>query len=565
MASLDVGRGLRVAVLAMSSALLLPGLSIRSAWADSDAVEITAELGAEADAEAVAVLEAEYSPDDGKPGVAVRTVDAAAAVESGGALAADSPDISDSGDEGLPYLSLSEAVRQALLVSPGLDALQWQSQALWNQAESVLGYGRLQTSFSILGMQTNAPLGVFASKLSQGSVTQADFNPALLNDPDPYGNIEYQLKLVYPLFTSQRIELLAAALRLSAEASSLDRLKAEHELEGRVIETYLAHDLLEAQLEVLAESRATVDELTRTITSLHREGLVIGADLAAAEVESAQLEDELNKARARLELTENIIAILTASSASFRSELALDVLDLQLPDLDLLYEQALASRPDLRAMQSRVMAASAMLDETSRKRRPQIGAFAEGKHATADLPGNGHTEVTIGAQLSIDLDTGGVIRNEVEQKKAELNAAQKGLEQLEQMAKMEVAGAFADLDAALGSRQSLRSQSDKAAENLRVIRNRYREGLTNYLDVRMAISSHKESRLRALQADYDAALAYMRLLSATGQIGSPDDPFLGSLDALDPGGATEARQVISKDDIQAGSVVAGSEWGNGNE
>ncbi|MCC7479406.1 TolC family protein [bacterium] len=458
-----------------------------------------------------------------------------------------------------PHLSLSRAIELALAQSPGLDAMHWQSQALWEQAESVLGHGRLKSSFSILGLQTTAPLGVFASKLSQGSVSQADFNPAVLNDPDPYGNIEYQLRLVYPLFSSERIELLASALRLNAEAVSLDRIRAEHELEGRVIETYLAHDLLEEQLAVLDDTRLTIAALTRSIESLHREGLVIGADLAAAQVEASKLEDELNKAGAQLAMTENLIAILTGADPGFSSELDLSTLEPGLPELEELYQTALESRPDLRAMQSRVAAAGAMLEEATRKRRPEIGAFAEGKHSTPDLPGNGHTELTVGAQLSIDLDTGGVLKNEVQQKRSELNAARKGLEQLEQMAKMDVAVAWSELDSALGSRESLRSQSDKAAENLRVVTNRYREGLTNYLDVRMAVSSHKESRLRSLQADYDAALAYMRLLSACGRIGSADDPFLGGLVSAAPEEA--AVLDLGGAEVQQAQSTGMQQWG----
>jgi outer membrane protein TolC len=71
-------------------------------------------------------------------------------------------------------------------------------------------------------------------------------------------------------------------------------------------------------------------------------------------------------------------------------------------------------------------------------------------------------------------------------------------------------------------------QSSKAEENLRVQQNRYREGIGSFLEVRLAATALKESRLRELDADYDYMLAQLSLLVATGQVGSERDPFLGS-------------------------------------
>jgi outer membrane protein len=428
-----------------------------------------------------------------------------------------------------PVLLLSDAVAAALAYSPGLGAMQWQAVAQWEQAQSVLGFGGLATEFSILGMQTDSPLGVFASRLSQGRVTQADFNPATLNNPDLLGNVEYKLKLMYPLFTSGRITLLAEALQLNGEAIDFDRLKMQHELTSKVIETYFAHDLLVQQIVVLDDAQVTVDELKRLIESLEREGLVVKADLAAAEVEVANVSDELNQAQANLALTENVIAVLTGAPAgAFTSVITFEPESLQIRSLEEMTQAALDNRPDLRAMEKRVCAATNVLDEAIRKRNPTLGAFAEGKHASPGILGQGHTEATLGAQLTLDLDTGGVIKHEIEQKRANLEAANLGYQQLLDMAKLDVMQSYSDVIKAQGSMQTFKAQGAKAAENLRVVRNRYREGLTNYLDVRMAATTLKESRLRELNSRYSLLLAYMRMMAATGQIGGPQDPLLNA-------------------------------------
>lgn len=452
-----------------------------------------------------------------------------------------------------PVLLLSDAVAAALAHSPGLSALQWQAVAQWEQAQSVLGFGGLATEFSILGMQTDSPLGVFASRLSQGRVTQADFNPATLNNPDFLGSVEYKLKLMYPLFTSGRITLLAQALQLNGEAIDFDRLKAQHELTAKVIETYFAHDLLTQQLVVLDDARMTVDELRRMIQSLEAEGLVVKADLAAADVEVANVSDELNQARTNLALTENIIAVLTGAPAgAFTSLITLDPQSLTAPELEEVTRAALTNRPDLLAMQKRVCAATNVLDEAIRKRNPTLGAFAEGKHASPGLPGQGHTEATLGAQLTLDLDTGGVIKHEIEKKRADLEAANLGYQQLVDLAKIEVMQSLSEVLKARGSLATFTAQGDKAAENLRVVRNRYREGLTNYLDVRMAATTLKESRLRELNSRYSLLLAYMKLMAATGQIGGPQDPLLNA-----PGTPEQSTPLPETNTDTAGLPVVG--------
>lgn len=444
--------------------------------------------------------------------------------------------------EELPVLLLGDAIAVVLDYSPGLDALQWQSWAAWQQAESVLGHAGLASEFSILGLQTDGPLNVFASKLSQGRVAQADFDPARLNDPDFTANIEYKLKLLYPLFTSGRIRLLSDALKLNGEALDFDRLRAEHELTGRVIELYIAHDLLEEQLVVLADAQLTLDEHTRMIKSLYDEGLVVGADLAAADVEQANLSDETNKAQLNLRLMEELLGLLSGKPGErFASQLALDPALLATPELEAAYSAALSNRPDLQAMERRTCAATNMLNEALRKRNPTLGAFAEGKHASSGWPGDGNSELTVGAQLTLDLDTAGVLSHEIEQKRAELQAALSGLQQLQDLAKIDVAQAHSALQAAQGSRAAFAVQSARAAENLRVVRNRYREGLTNYLDLRMAATQLKESRLRELNADYGGLLAYMRLLVATGELGTAGDPFVtAAVEPLEGAAAAEA-------------------------
>lgn len=434
-----------------------------------------------------------------------------------------------------PILRLSDAIAAALAYSPGLSAMQWQAIAQQEQANSVMGHDGLSTEFSIFSYQTNNPLGTVGAKLSQGRVGEADFAPATLNNPDFLGSVEYKLKMMYPLFTSGRITLLADALRLNSEALDYNRLDAQHELILKVAETYFTHALLGQQIIVLDDAKQTVDELRRMIASLESEGLVVRADVAAVDVEVANITDELQQAQANLELTQQIMGLLIGRPGEpFSSQITFDPAFLSLPSYDEAVQIALVCRPDLQAMDRQVCAATLILDEAIRKRNPTLGAFAEGTHASPGMPGEGKSFATVGIQLTLDLDTAGVIKHEITQKRANLAAAQLGYQQQQDLVEIEVALACNELVKSHTSMDVFTAQSINAQENLRVVRNQYGEGLANYLDLRMAVTTYKESRLRELNCRYSFMLAYMKLLNTTGQTGTAQDPFLQLADYAIP-------------------------------
>ncbi|GEM_PF-2026829 len=522
----------------LAALLIVPVLTSVPAWAATGGTTVTEVLAAGGDsseAEAAGETAAVDPPEvivirPAKPGEAGS---AWQQFSSGAELAVVKVSVPVDDDvppaEGPPLLVLADVVTAAVEHSPGLAAMQWQALSAYAQSDSIAGYGGISTELSVMGMHTNSPLGVFASRLSQGRVTQMDFDPAALNDPDYFGNVEYKLMLMYPLFDSGRVRLLSDAVALNAGAIDYDALAREHELTASVIEAYFNHALLTDQLTVIGDAQLTVDELKRMIEQLYAEGLVIGSDIAAADVQLANIADELNRVRSYRVLVEDTLFILTgeATGGQFSSSVPLELAEAPVPELEEMTALALDSRPDLAAMGLRVCAATNMLDEAIKRRNPAVGVFAEGKHSTPNGITDGHSEATFGAQLTLDLDTGGVIRGEIAQRRADLEAAKLGLAQLEEMARIAVAQAHTEALIAHQSIETFTAQAERAAENLRVVRNRYGEGLTNYLDLRMAISEHKESRLRQVKARHDYLLAYMRLLMAAGLTGSSYDPFLG--------------------------------------
>ena len=105
-------------------------------------------------------------------------------------------------------LSGDEVLQRALEANTGLKI----SQAAFREAQ-----GEFRQTHSLFlpeitashtGIVTTNPLMAFGSKLNQEILTQADFNPALLNDPERTDNFEKDLYNITAQCTDALVEII---------------------------------------------------------------------------------------------------------------------------------------------------------------------------------------------------------------------------------------------------------------------------------------------------------------------------------------------------------------------
>ena len=87
-----------------------------------------------------------------------------------------------------------------------------------------------QISVSHTGITTTNPLMAFGSKLNQEILTQADFNPALLNDPDQIENFATKISVEQPLINMDGFFQRKAA-KTTMEAKDLQALRTRDYLD----------------------------------------------------------------------------------------------------------------------------------------------------------------------------------------------------------------------------------------------------------------------------------------------------------------------------------------------
>jgi outer membrane protein TolC len=99
----------------------------------------------------------------------------------------------------IKYLSLQEAITTATsnndaIKLSGLDVQI--AKVKLHQSDAIF---LPQADFSYTAATTNNPLNAFGFKLQQGSITEADFNPELLNNPSATPNFSTKFELHQPL------------------------------------------------------------------------------------------------------------------------------------------------------------------------------------------------------------------------------------------------------------------------------------------------------------------------------------------------------------------------------
>jgi outer membrane protein TolC len=266
---------------------------------------------------------------------------------------------------------------------------------------------------------------------------------------------------------------------------------------------------------VVEESIAAVEEQLRIAQDFFEQGIVAKTDVLVAGVQLARRQQDLILAQNNIELATATLNRLMGLSVA-RPTQVVDVLEVQTwsGPLDLLVRSALEQRPDLEALQNQVEIARARYSSLRSSFFPRLFAFGNYDRTTDDSQLNQSWFSTgIGVQITLfDVSTYARIR---QQAKLVSDAADVRDDRADDIT-LEVQRDYLNVGAAARRLPVARQGIEQAEENLRVIRDRYREGLVSSADVLT-----EEERLAQARSDYTTALydyhqAYAQLVHTVG-------------------------------------------------
>lgn len=372
-----------------------------------------------------------------------------------------------------------------------------------------------QIGFSYTAMSTNNPLNAFGFKLQQKSISQNDFNPALLNHPGGTGDFTTKLELQQPLINMDLLYKRKSAAK-QTELYQYKTQRTKEYLTYEVQKAYLQLQLAYDAVKVLEEALQTTQSVYTFTDNHFKQGLIQKSDLLNAQVQVTTVTTNLAKANSNIRNASDYLSLLMGQPDGM-----IYTVDNALTTTGLVTTTATkvaANRSDFLAMQKALEASDLMMTANKKSSLPKLNVFGSYQLNDNSMLGFGANAYLAGLQLTWDIFKGNSVKNTLATQKLERNKLAGQLTQQQEQSQLELNKAYRDLADAQFDIQQQKSSIAQATESLQILQNRYNQGLVNTTDVLMATTLLSQQKFALSQAVFNANVtkAYLQLLTATG-------------------------------------------------
>ncbi|MDT0690954.1 TolC family protein [Salegentibacter sp. F188] len=370
-------------------------------------------------------------------------------------------------------------------------------------------------SVSHTGMTTNNPLMAFGSKLNQESVTQSDFDPARLNDPDRIDNFATKVEVQQPLINLDGFWQRGAA-KHKMEATELQNLRTGDAMELETEKAYMQLQLAHKTVTVLEQALETAQANLRLAESNFKQGYLQRSDVLAVEVRVTEVNNQLQYARSNVKNASDYLMFLMGDSIDVvlipKDSLTVEMNPVTTSELP-------GDRADIIAMELAAKARKKMYTASKMTFLPHLNAFGSYELYDDEIFQGDANGYMAGVALTWDIFDGSKRIGKTQQSKAEFKQAELELERHLQQSQMELnraTRALQDAENKLHLTQLVLEQSEEA---LRIRNNRYEQGLEKTTDLLGAETLFSEKQLEYYQTmyEYNYALAYVEFLTESSE------------------------------------------------
>ncbi len=328
----------------------------------------------------------------------------------------------------------------------------------------------------------------------------------------------------------------AGAARSNIRAAKLSEEAALYDMQEAVLATlrqtrvaFYQVLLNRAMIRVQEESVRLLQEEWETQRDKFEAGTAPRFNVLRAEVEHANAQPQLIRARNNYRLALQDLARLLAVDIGSRSSLdfttfrvvgELDAPKIKIPSIAELIQKAEKDRPLLKRMQNLVLQEKAGISVARAGLFPKISAFAAygyTKEETSSHLGANDGGYTAGLRGSWDVFDGLATQGKIEQSKARFQSAEVEMADAKRQVEIDVREAYSRLIEAIELIESQGKVVEQADESLRLAKSRFDVGSGTQLDVLNAQVSLTRARSTQLEARFDCHKAIAALNNAVGQ------------------------------------------------
>ena len=418
-------------------------------------------------------------------------------------------------------LTFSEAIDTALRHNPQIQAAKGELEAITQRAIQARSGLLPQIDISETYNRTTSPLWAFGTKLNQGAITTQDFNPERLNDPDTIDNFKTVLSLSWHLFDGGQTWIAWQQARQNKEAGQLALTRTEQEVISQTTVTYVGYLLAEENQNVVEQALKTAQAHLKVVEDRERSGLAVRSDVLRAQVRIGDLEQQRLEAESGVRVTLAALGVVMGRPEAVSDDIKPEgVFKNCIPLEGTLNEwitKALARRPDLKQMQIQEAMAARQVERVRAAHFPMLalqGNYEINSENYEDTTDN----YTVGAVVQMNLYSGHRISAQSAEARSILSKIQAMRRGLELKVRLDAQQAFYTAQSSWQSIQVAQTAVDQAGEGLRIVANRYQNGLLSLVSLLDAQVALQEAQTRHFKAMHNYKVARISLALAGGVI-----------------------------------------------
>ncbi|AOW17508.1 transporter [Polaribacter vadi] len=361
------------------------------------------------------------------------------------------------------------------------------------------------------GISTTNPLMAFGSKLNQGILTAADFNPALLNNPNTTQNFATIIKVEQPLINLDGFYQRKAA-KSKMEAMFLQTERTQDFLVFEVEKAYMQLQLAYQGVLVLEKALETSNANKTMADNSFKQGVLQRADLLNVEIRVTEVKNQLQTAKSNVQNASNYLSFLMndKNDVIYKPTETLTVFDFNVDD-KLISE----NRADIRAMQLALKGFEAVNKADKMAFLPRLNAFGSYEMYDNKIFQGDASGYVIGAQLSWDIFQGSKRFGKAQKSKAEFEKSKLEYNQYVSKNNLELNKVKRQLVDAKNSLELTKLAVEQSEESLRIRKNRFKEGLEKTSDLLVAETQFAQKQLEYYQTmyQYNFTQTYLNFLT----------------------------------------------------
>lgn len=368
-----------------------------------------------------------------------------------------------------------------------------------------------KVSVSHTAFFTNDPLNSFGFKLQQKTVTAADFNPDLLNNPDDMAHFNTKLAVQQPLLNFD-VYSARKALKEKIAANQYQKKFAEEMLIVEIEKAYSNLQFLYEAKKAVEKGQIAYEEVLRNTKNMEQQGYAKTSDVYLVQVGLSEVQNKGIEVDNHISNLSDYLNWLMGKPAN-----EIYIPDTPLASMTLATDQLTFSqeRADVRAMVSGLAAQGQMIDMNRKKLLPRINAFGEYNFNDKKIVGFGANGYLAGISLSWDVFNGNETQNKIKQSQISYAKAESEMLVYIEKHELELQKAKRDLVANQAKIRLTETAQKQASESLRILENRYSQGLEKTSDLLVAQAKDFEKQVELLEAikEYNLSIIQIKFLT----------------------------------------------------